>query len=135
MSGQFGGQALYRVILGMGQLRGVLVTDKIGAARGAVQHRPAGEYAVNDVVCVTQHITCVMVGVPGRVHNGELDRSGVNKIAVGDSVASIAQVVAQGNDVLGTGGVGQFQSACHIVVVDVGLEHVGDPDVPVVRQP
>ena len=44
LGGQLGGQPAHRAELGVGQLHGVLRADQVGAAGGAVEHRPAGEH-------------------------------------------------------------------------------------------
>ncbi len=64
---------------------------------------------------------------PGGVHHLHVDRPGLDEVAVDHSAALVSEIVAGGNDVLGIDGAGEFEATGDVVVVDVGLEHVGDP--------
>ena len=78
-------------------------------------------------VVVVQDVADVVVGVAGGVDGPQLDRSGVDDVAVADGAALVGDVVAGGDDVLGFGDAREFQAAGDVVVVDVGFQDVGDP--------
>ena len=125
---EFAGQPADRVELCVGELDGVVVVDQIGAPGRAVQHGAAGEHPDRRTRLVAQDITHVRVRVTRRVQDGKAHRSDVDDVPVGHRSAGEAHVVAVRDDVFGAEGAGEFQPAGHVVVVDMGLENMGDRD-------
>ena len=101
--------------------------EQIRPAGRAVEQRAAGEHRVR-VPSRLQGVGQVGEGVPRRgkyayPHN----RADVDDLAVGDRYPLVGHRVRRVHMVGGTRGPGQRQAAGHVVVVDVGLEDVGDP--------
>ncbi|CAO0834343.1 hypothetical protein SMICM17S_13243 [Streptomyces microflavus] len=71
-----------------------------------------------------------MRGVARRRDRGQAHPAAgvdVHTVAVGDGDAGEGDVRAGRHEVVGSGDPGEFESAGDVVVVDVGLHHVGDP--------
>ena len=127
---QLGGQAVRRRELRMRQLVGVAGAEQVRPAGRAVQQRPAGEHRVRAARGL-QHVGQVGERVPGGGydpdphHRADLDQvpvSGRNPVE-GHRIGRV--------DVVGRpGGARQRQPAGHVVVVQVGLEDMGDPHPP-----
>ena len=124
--GQLGGEAPHGPVLGMGQRLGLIRADQIGAADGAEKHRPAGEDRGRLAVPRAQHVGKMAGGVPWRVHGGDGEAAGAEPGAVADTRPAERDVLGGRHDVGRPGRPGQRQAAGHVVVVDVGLQHVRD---------
>lgn len=111
----------------MAELFGVLGAQQVGTAGRAVQHRPAGEHAAHRVGGVVQHVADVVVSMPRGVHDPQPDRPDIDHVAIADSAALVADLITGRNQVFGIDGTGEVQTAGDVVVVDVRLEHMGDP--------
>ena len=127
------GQAPDRTVLGPGQLLGVLRADQVGAADRAVQHGSAGEHRDRVVPVLAQHEGQVARRVPRRVHDRHGQRPRSDLVMVPDGQALEADLLGCRDDVLGADLAGQREAAGHVVVVDVGFEHVRDLHVPGLR--
>jgi hypothetical protein len=63
-----------------------------------------------------------------------LDRSGVDDVAVVDRAPTVVDVITGGYRVVGADGAGEFESSGHVVVVQVGFQHVSDADLVLVGE-
>ena len=127
---QLGGQAVRRGELGVRQLVGVDAAEQVRPPGRAVQQRPAGEHRVR-VTGGLQHIRQVGEGVPrGGQHPDPHHRADLDDVPVGDRHPVEGHLVGRVDVVGRPGGERQRQPAGHVVVVQVGLEDVGDPHPP-----
>ena len=67
--GEFVGETVDRVELGVGEFVGALLAEQVGASGGAVQHGPAGEDAHCITLVVVQDVADAMVGMAGGVNS------------------------------------------------------------------
>ena len=129
--GQEVGQSVGRGVLVADQRVGVLLTEQVRPAGGAVQQRTTGEHTDRAVaacggVRVGQGVGEVRKGVTRR-----RQRRQSHPVADSDSVAVTDWGAFEGNlvlsvDVVGrVGALGQGETTGDVVVVDVGLEDVG----------
>ena len=75
---------------------------------------------------VVEYIADVLAGMTGRVDRAQRERAAVDDLPVGDPTGGVTDVVAGRNDVLRPCRPGQFEATGHIVVVQMGFEHVRD---------
>ena len=99
-----------------------------------MQHRPTGEYTMDRVGSVAQHVADVVVGVAGSVHDLQPDWTRVDDIAVSCRSTIVGDVVADRHHVLGSDGARQLQTTRDVVVVNVCLQYMGDRHATVVGQ-
>ena len=83
---------------------------------------------------VAQHVADVVVGVARGVQDLEVNRPGVDDVAVGDRASVVVDVIACRHCVVGADGAGQFEPSGDVVVVQVGFQHVGDADLALLRE-
>jgi len=109
------------------QLVGVGGTEQIRPAGRAVQQRAAGEHRMRAAAGL-EHVGQMGEGVPRRgQHPDPQHRADLDDVAIFHRHAVEGHRIG-GVDVVGRpGGPGQRQPAGHVVVVQMGLEHVGDP--------
>ena len=138
LGGQLGGQPAHRPELGMGQLQGRLRADQVGAAGGAVEHRPAGEHrpltAARAVAGVAEDVADVMVGVAGGVQHPHPHPPRLDHLALPHGGVLELHTAAGRQQVARPGAAGELEAAGDVVVVHVGLQHVRDPH-PAARRP
>ena len=128
------GQLVGRGVLVSDEVVGVLDPEQVGAAGGAVQQRAAGEDADRGVP-VRQGVGQVGERMTGRGQRGQPHPfPDLDGLAVRDRGAVEGDVVGGVHDVRRAGGVGEREPAGHVVVVDVGLEDVGQADTVLVEQ-
>lgn len=125
--GQQCGEFVGRGVLGVDQVVGVAGTEQVGAACGAVQQGSAGEDGHLRVAgrvgeCVGQ----VGEGVSRCGDRGDSHPwTDLDDLSVPDRRALEGHAVLGVDQVVRTGTPGQCQAPGDIVVVDVGLEHMG----------
>jgi hypothetical protein len=137
MGGQHAGigrelrQPVGRGVLVPGEGVGVLGAEQVRAADRAVQQRAAGEHPDGrpaGFVELVQGVGQMREGVAGGgEHRDPHPVADPDDVAVAHRHPFEGDVVV-GVDVVGRAGrLGQGEAAGHVVVVDVRLEHVGDP--------
>ena len=126
--GQLGGEPARRGVLVVHQRVRVVGAEQVGAAGGAEQQRAAGEHA--EVLAVRlEGVGQVGERVAGRGDDGHAHRrADLDDVAVADRRPVEGDVVGGVHVVRGAGGLGEGQAAGDVVVVQVGLEDVGDAD-------
>jgi hypothetical protein len=115
---------------------GVLGAEQVGATGGAEEQRAAGEDGhLLAGGGITQRVGQVGVGVAGR-REGRDDHPAAHGhlLAVGDGRAVEGDVVRAVDQVGRAGLLGEGQPTGHVVVVDVGLEDVGQAHAVLVQQ-
>ena len=128
--GQFRGQSLGRRVLRSGQRCPVSRAEQVRPPRRAVQQRPAGEHRGHPAGDgLLQHVRQVREGVPRRGdHPDSYLIPDADGVAVADRYPVEGDLISAVHVVGRAGHPGQGQAATDVVVVDVRLEHVGDPD-------
>jgi len=121
--GQLGRQPVGAVVLVPGELVGVLLAEQVGAAGRPEQQRAAGE---DGGLVALEHVGQVGEGVAGREDRPDPHVAHLDDVAVADRGPLEGHVVVGVDVVASATGAGQGQAARHVVVVDVGLEDVGD---------
>ena len=116
--------------LGLRQLVGPLVAQKVGTADAVEQHGPA---RANITWCpgrAGQQVGEVVRGMARRGQGRDREGAGgdLGTIAEGRAFPGEAEVLAFGHDVGGAQPAGQVQAPAQIVVVDVRLQDMGDAD-------
>ena len=108
---------------------GVLRAEQVGPTHRAHEQRPAGQQQERLVRAgqVGDRVADVLGGVAGRVEGREPDRSEVERVAVTSRLVGVAELGAGPDDMACTGQRGELVATRHVVVVEVGLEHVADP--------
>ena len=132
--GQLVDEPAHRVVLGMGELIGVLRTDQVRAAGGAVQHGTAGEHGLHLTVGVRDHVADVVVRVSGSVQHAEPHRAGLEVVPVGGRHPVVGDGVTGRDDVVGAHADGELEATGQVVVVQVGLQDQRDADGPLLGQ-
>ncbi len=115
------------MVLGTGELVGALGADEVGAPDRPEEHRPAAEHGDGWPVVLAQRVGEMVGGVAGGGQRRHPQVPGRKALAVLGWYPVEVHVVPGGHHVGGVSRLRQRQAAAHVVVVDVGLEHVGDP--------
>ena len=119
-----------RVPLRVGQALGGVRSDQVGAADAAEEQRAACEHGA--VLAVGRHgVGHVVRGVARGVHDAPRHRAGLEGVAVAHLCGGELVVVPDRDHVGGTEFFGEHEPAGHVVVVHVGLHHVGDGPVAI----
>ena len=118
-----------RAVHRRGVRAGVLRAEQVGPTHRADEQRPAGQQQERLVRTgqVGDRVADVLGGVAGRVEGREPDRSEVERVAITGRLVRVAELGAGPDDVAGTGQRGELAATRHVVVVEVGLEDVADP--------
>ena len=113
----------------LGVRAGVLGAEEVGPADGADQERAAGEHQHRRVgtAQVRNRVGDVLGRVPRRVEHLEAQPADGDRLAVAHRPVLVAELGARADDVLGAGRRGELPPARHVVVVEMGLDHVADP--------
>jgi hypothetical protein len=124
-AGDVVGDAAHRVPLGAGQRLGELGAEQVRASHAAEQQGSTGEQG--EVLAVDVHGEGDVVrGVARGVDHPHQPGAGVDLGLVTDPVGGEGDVHAVGDDVLRAEDAGQLEAAADVVVVEVGLQDVGD---------
>jgi len=108
----------------------VRAAEQVRAPGGPVQQRPSGEHRVR-VTGGFQHVRQVGERVTGGAHHPHPhDRADLDQVPVADRHPVEGHLVCRVDVVGGADGQREGQAPGHVVVVQVGLEHMGDPDAP-----
>ena len=136
------GEPVGRGVLVTDQRVGVLSAEQVRAPGGAVEQRASGEHADGAVepgcvgaAGVGQGVGEVGEGVPGSRQRGHPHPApDLDGLRVADRGALEGDLVGGVDVVRRAGAPGQRQPTGHVVVVDVGLEDVGEPDTVLLEQ-
>ena len=129
------GEPVGRGVLVADQLVGVLVPEEVGTAGGAVQQRTAGEHADLLVAVASEDVGEVGERVAGGCQRSDAHPSThLDDLSVRHGGAGEGHVVLAIDEVLGTGALREGEAAGDVVVVDVGLEDVGEAHAVLVEQ-
>ena len=131
---QAGAEATDRAVLRAGERLGTIASHEVGAAGAAEQQRAAGEHGAGGVQIVRDPVGGVGVGMAGRVEHAHGERSDAQLVAVRDPSGLVAEPGSRGHRVGGPVPEGEREAAGHVVVVEVGLEDVGEPHAVLVRE-
>ena len=137
--GQQVGEPVRGGVLVADQVVGVLGAEQVGATGGAEQQRAAGEHADRAVdvrpVALCQGVGEVGERVAGGSQRGDAHPSThLDDLSVRNGGAVEGHVVLAVDEVLGTGALRESEPAGDVVVVDVGLEDVGEAHVVLLEQ-
>ena len=110
---------------------GVLRAEQVRPPDGADEQRAAGQQQERLVGTgrVGHRVADVLGGMAGRVERREPDRTELERVAVAGGPMLVAELGAGTDDVARTGQRGELAAARHVIVVEVGLEDVADPQV------
>ncbi len=109
--------------------RGVLGAEQVGPPDRPDQQRAAGQQQERLVGArrVGDRIADVLGRVPGRVERPEAEGPDVERLAVADRPVLVRELGAGADDVGRTGQRGELAAARDVVVVEMGLDDVADP--------
>jgi hypothetical protein len=123
-----GGELVDGGVLVAEQVVGVGRAEQVRAADRAVEQRPSGEHR-DRLAVVGQRVGQVGESVPGRGHHPHGHRgTDRDEVTVGHGHPVEGDGVVGVDVVRGTGALREGVSAGDVVVVEVGLEDVGDPN-------
>ena len=127
---KLGQQPAHTVPLGCRQLVGTLGAEEIGTTYGARQYRPAGADISGLARIAAEQVRQVVGRMARRRQGRDLEGSyrDLATIAERQALVGKAQVLPLGQHIDRPQLAGQSQAPAHIVVVDVGLQHVGNGD-------
>ena len=132
------GQPVSRGVLVAHERVGVLVPEEVGTTGGAVQQRPAGKHAdVLVAVCCgfAEQVGEVGERVAGGCQRGDAHPSThLDDLSIRYGGSEEGHVVLAIDEVLSTGALREREATGDVVVVDVGLEDVGEPDPVLLEQ-
>ncbi len=120
-----------RVIHRRGQRPSLVRAEQIRPPDRADEHRSAGQEQERLVRPgrVGDRIADVLGRMAGRRKGPEADRPDVERLAVGQRPVLVGELGTRPDEVSGSGQRGEVTTARHVVVVEVGLDDVGDAQV------
>ena len=120
-----------RAVHRRGERPGVLGAEQVRPTDRSDEQRPTGQQQERLVrACrVGDRVADVLGRVPGRVEGREPDGPDIEGVAVARRAVWMAELGAGPDDVGRAGQRRELASAGHVVVVEVGLEHVADAQV------
>ncbi|GIW19982.1 MAG: hypothetical protein KatS3mg065_0278 [Chloroflexota bacterium] len=115
-----------------GEGDGVLGPEEVGPPDGADEERAAGEEEgrLGGPGRVGDGVGDVLGGVAGRFEGPELEGPDAERLAVADRPVLVAKLRPGADDVGRPGQGRQLPAPGDVVVVEVGLDDVADPEVP-----
>ena len=129
VTGQLLGEAADGLELGAGQTLGCLRADEVGTPNGAVQHGATGE-GRHRLPAIEHNVGKMVGGVTRSVQRTDHQRADGKLVTVTSTEMFIGDIVGAGQHIGRSGPPGQLQAAAHIVVVQMGLEHVAEVQAP-----